>query len=118
LGGPAAADDTWALPPGPASLAGRELPILFLAMGGEAYKDFMLNWAASLRAIEVGARSGNNGTAVPYFFVGTCAHSARPRAPPQAAHVVAVLDDPTLRACQDAGLPYIHVPGIVLNTST
>jgi hypothetical protein len=48
----AAAQD-WALPPGPASLAGRRLPILFLAMGGEAYKDFMLNWAASVHAIQV-----------------------------------------------------------------
>lgn len=48
----------WALPPGPASLAGRQLPILFLAMGGDSYKDFMLNWAASVHEIQVRAGEG------------------------------------------------------------
>jgi hypothetical protein len=31
--------------------------------------------------------------------------------------VLAALDNVTLEACREAGLPYIHVPGVVLNTS-
>lgn len=140
--GRVAAPVAWELPPGPAQLDGADLPVLFLAVASKGLQEFILNWVQGVRSIQVrqpGGRAAaweprlshlcSPGAQMPAlaccFRRPNACHSAhsspsltrRDTTPLlQVPYVLASLDNDTLGMLRDLGLPYLHVPGLVLDT--